>query len=143
MAVVGHDVKKSFLPSPRPGHHLRDGAVLRARHLHGRHAPVSVYFLFLFLFSGLVGFNTHFRDGLGIENRSLGPQRPWGSAGNTGRCDMWGGTLGLEHKGRRYFQRLALCVWDTRRPWWEQGGGNRGPHIGSNCSFVMQDQGLT
>jgi hypothetical protein len=37
---------------------------------------------------------THFRDGLGIAHSSLGLQRPWGSAGNTGRCDTWWGTIG-------------------------------------------------
>ncbi len=47
----------------------------------------------------------------------------WGRSGCGGRLAIHaaathGGVLSVWNtKGIRYFQRLALCVWDTRQPW--------------------------
>ncbi len=76
----------------------------------------------------MVGSNTHFRDGLGIAHRSSGLQRPWGSAGNTGRYDTWGGTIGLEHHGGLLLSKVSS--YSARRSGGRRqcaggGGGNR------------------
>jgi hypothetical protein len=62
----------------------------------------------------------------------------WGRSGCGGRLAIQaaairGGVLSVWNtKGLRYFQRFAFCIWDTRQPWWDQGGRNKGPHIGSS-----------